>query len=106
MGVDEPVRTTCRTGGGTVLTVTYQTVVTAVCPVDAAVTDVYDITITTDGWFVPVEQILEAIAVVTDAPIFQESLTQLLRDHIATDNGKITVTSSGIHSGIKVTATA
>ena len=104
--MDAPVGTACGTGGGTVLTVTYETTITAVCPVDATVTDIYELTITTDGWFLPVEEILEAIAAVTITPIFQESLTQLLRDRLVIEDKEIKVTSSGVHSGVKVTATA
>ena len=107
MGVDASAGTACRTAGGTVLNVTYELAdVLAKCPVDGS-DDVYSVTIVTEGFFIPVEEIQGAITQITVSPLYQESFTTLLRDYldVAEKGTKITVTTVGFHSGIKTTAT-
>lgn len=87
--------------------VTYETTCSAVCPVDENVIDMYGVTIVTDGFFLTVEEINEQIRELTQSPVFQESLTQMLHDTLAVDDdGIIEVTLKGFHSGVTVTATA
>jgi hypothetical protein len=67
----------------------------------------YGVTIVTDGFFLTVEEINEQIRELTQSPVFQESLTQMLHDTLAVDDdGIIEVTLKGFHSGVTVTATA
>jgi hypothetical protein len=69
------------------------------CPVDN-VKDEYQTTILTDR-LIKVEDILAIAAEFTEQTMFQEELTQLLAARLAA-----TVTTVGLHSGVKTTCTS
>lgn len=63
------------------------------CPVNGEV-DIYDVRIMTRQ-VIPVETILEVVADLTSAPIFQEDLTEQLAGRLG-----VSVQTSGCHSGV------
>jgi hypothetical protein len=65
------------------------------CPVDGS-DDVYECLVESKD-VVPVEKILELVEINTKAPVFQEHLTMRLAATL-----KCKVTTTGIHSGVKV----
>lgn len=85
--------------------VTYSTTFVGECPVDGT-KDVYELTITTEGSGLFVENILSAIEMATQSPATQEKITELLREIL---NASIVAVSSivtvGVHSGIRTTVT-
>lgn len=80
--------------------ITYEFTVSAVCPVDPTVIDVYRATLRTDR-MVAVERILELCARCQGQAIFQEILTSTIRDRL----GHGELTTVGTHSGVTVTVT-
>lgn len=80
--------------------VRYRLTVHAPCPVDAAVTDCYEVTVKADR-VIKVEDILAAVDGATANPIFQEDLAEELADMLG---AKVEVV--GIHSGVEVVARA
>lgn len=79
----------------------YELRVTAVCPVDPAVRDIYDVTVETTET-ISVETILEHFADLGRAgPIYQEDLTREAARLL-----EATVTTVGVHSGVTTTCRA
>jgi len=79
----------------------YVLTVTAKCPVAFDYVDVYDLTVEAEQRTIPVEDILDAIARLTEKPIFQEELTERLSEEL-----RATVETFGTHSGVKTTCVA
>ena len=72
----------------------------AICPVDTSVIDGYDALITSRD-VIPVEKILEAVELLTKAPVFQEHITIKLALSL-----RAKVETVGTHSGVLVKAIA
>jgi len=78
----------------------YRLKIKAICPVDVNIVDEYETVVSTRE-VISVETILEHVTNLTQAPIFQEHLTRQLAASL-----RATVETTGVHSGIEVTAVA
>ena len=80
------------------MTVIHEFEVTATCPVDPSITDIYATTLRTDT-MIAVEELLALARTYEHEAIYQEALTADMRENI----GHGELTTVGIHSGVKVT---
>ena len=78
------------------MTCKYQLTITAKCPRDESLTDVYEMTVVAAD-MIAVEEILGAVAQETTDPIYQEPLAENLARLLDAD-----VTLVGTHSGVSV----
>lgn len=81
------------------MTCTYQLTITAKCPRDESLTDVYEMTVNTEE-MIAVESILHAVAEYTKHPIYQEMLAEQLALRLDAE-----VTLTGSHSGVRTLVT-
>lgn len=71
------------------------------CPVDTLVVDVYDVVVRCRDRIVPVERILEEVALVQALALYQEDVTQRLADRL-----EVEVETRGWHSGVETVCKA
>lgn len=81
---------------------TYETTLTARCPNDEKVVDIYMVTIESRR-IVECERILKVIGMLRDTIFFQEEITQQIAQELAPG---VRVRTDGIHSGVKTTVVA
>ena len=80
--------------------ITYEFQTVARCPVDDAVT-IMDVTVGPTDRLIEVESILAKVRKATRQPIMQEPFTENLAQSL-----DATVTTVGIHSGVRITCSA
>ena len=78
---------------------TYEFSVKAECPVDAAIIE-FAVTVTAD-WMITVEELLAHCHALTNTAIMQEPFTEALASRLQAQ-----VTTTGTHSGVKITCSA